>query len=65
MMPRHEFTPEERSRGGKARSQQPSFKDACSKGFEVTMVRHPFFARKHLKAKIKQFNESKKNKGAQ
>ena len=56
---RHVFTREERRRGGLARSQQPDFVEACRKGFEVTMETHPFFARKHLKKIIKDFNRRK------
>lgn len=58
-MPRHQFTPEERRRGGLTRSQQPSFVDACRKGFENVFITHPFFARKWLKKKIKAYNQAK------
>lgn len=47
-MPRHELTPEDRSRGGKTRAAQPSFIEACRKGFEATCAHHPYFVRKHL-----------------
>lgn len=52
-MPKHVFTQQERSRGGRTRSKQPDFVDACRKGFETTFERHPFFARHHLKMKIR------------
>jgi hypothetical protein len=60
-MARHKFTREERSKGGKVRCAQESMKEARERGFEVTMDRHPFFARKHLKAKIKQQNKERSN----
>jgi hypothetical protein len=40
-MPRHKFSREECRRGGKTRSQQPSFIDACRKGFEKAQELHP------------------------
>jgi hypothetical protein len=46
-----------RSAGGKTRAAQPSMKEARSAGFWSTMDRHPFFARKWLKKKIKGQNE--------
>jgi hypothetical protein len=52
-MPRYIFTKEERQRGGKTRKAQPDYYEACAKGWETTMQRHPFFARHYLKAKIK------------
>ena len=55
-MPRYQLTREDRSKGGKTRSQQPSFRDACSKGFWSTMDKHPYFARKHLKHIIRAYN---------
>ena len=58
-MVRHTFTPEERSRGGKTRCQQDSMTEARQRGFEITMERHPFFARHHLKLKIKQQNKER------
>ena len=48
-MPRHQFTDEERRKGGKTRAAQPSMQEARSRGFEVTCERHPFFARHYLK----------------
>ncbi len=40
-------------RGGKTRAAQESMAQARSKGFWTTMDRHPFFARRHLRRKIK------------
>ncbi len=57
---RHQFTREQRSKGGKTRSQQASFREGCSKGFWKTMETHPFFARKHLKRIIKEYNTCQK-----
>jgi hypothetical protein len=48
-----------RRRGGKTRAAQPSMKDARSKGFWTTMERHPFFARGHLRRKIKFQNHAR------
>ncbi len=56
---RHKFTRDECQRGGRARASQASFVEACRKGFERTMETHPFYARKHLKKKIKAFNAAK------
>ncbi len=42
-----------RSQGGKTRAAQPSMKEARSAGFWATMESHPFFARKHLRHKIR------------
>ena len=50
---RHQFTKEERSRGGKVRAAQESMQEARSRGFWMTMERHPYFARHHLKHLIK------------
>jgi hypothetical protein len=50
---KHELTREERSRGGKSRKKHPNYIESCQKGFEVTMERHPYFARHYLKSKIK------------
>lgn len=61
-MTRHTFTPEERSRGGTIRCQQENMTEARQKGFQTTMDRHPFFARKHLKAKIKQQNKERQQR---
>jgi hypothetical protein len=58
-MARHKLTPEECRRGGKARAQQESFKDACRAGFQATLERHPFYARHWLKQKIKASAEAK------
>lgn len=55
---------EARSRGGKTRSAQPSMKEARSAGFWSTMERHPFFARNHLKVKIKRQNVQRQRKTA-
>ncbi len=44
---------EARQRGGKTRAAQPSMSDARSKAFWTTMERHPFYARKHLRRRIK------------
>jgi hypothetical protein len=46
-----------RRRGGKARAVQESMTEARSKGFWRTMELHPFFARKHLRRKIKAQNQ--------
>jgi hypothetical protein len=59
---RHVFTKEECRRGGKARAQQESFVEACSKGFWTTMERHPFFARHYLKSIIREYNQSKQQR---
>lgn len=45
-----------RRRGGITRCQQESMYDARSKGFWRTMELHPFFARKHLRRRIKAQN---------
>jgi hypothetical protein len=58
-MPRHKFTREESQRGGRARCTQPSMKEAREKGFQSTMDRHPFYARHHLKLKIKEENKAR------
>ncbi len=42
-----------RQQGGKTRSAQESMTEARRKGFWTTMERHPFFARRHLRRKIK------------
>lgn len=48
---------EARRRGGRTRSAQPSMKEARVKAFWTTMDLHPFFARNHLKTKIKLQNQ--------
>jgi hypothetical protein len=55
---------EARRRGGKTRSAQPSMKEARSAGFWSTMERHPFFARNHLKVKIKHQNAQRQRKAS-
>ena len=52
---RYQFTREDCSKGGKARAAMPDFPEACSKGFWATMDKHPFFARKYLKKKIRAY----------
>lgn len=60
-MSRHKFSKEESQRGGRIRAAQPSAKQAREKAFQVTMERHPFYARHHLKLKIKQQNKERSN----
>lgn len=60
-MSRYQLTREDRSKGGKVRSQQASFTETCSKGFWATYDRHPFFARKHLRQIIQTHNARKKS----
>lgn len=60
-MARHQFTREERSKGGKTRCKQESMTEARQKGFATTLDTHPFYARHHLKAKIKKQNEERSN----
>lgn len=55
---------EARSRGGKTRSAQPSMTEARSKGFWTTMERHPFYARHHLRVKIKRQNVQRQRKAS-
>lgn len=40
-------------RAAQSKLTKEQLSEAGKKGFEVTMERHPFFARKYLKAKIK------------
>lgn len=55
---KHRFTKQESSKGGKNGSKEA--KSAAGHiGFERTCELHPYFARKHLKNKIKKFNEQK------
>jgi hypothetical protein len=61
-MPRHQLTYAERSRGGKTRAAQSSFREACQKGFWATMEAHPYFARHWLKKKLKAARSAKQNK---
>lgn len=56
---RYQFTHADRVKGGKARAAQESFRDACSLGFWACLDKHPFFARKHLKKKIRAFYQAK------
>lgn len=44
-MPRHQFSREERQRGG--------FGEACRLGFQRTLERHPYYARKWLRRKLR------------
>jgi hypothetical protein len=48
-----------RRRGGQTRAAQESAALARSKGFWVTMERHPFFARKWLRHRITSHNQVK------
>ena len=50
---KHQRIQEARRRGGKTRAAQPGMKAARSAGFWATMETHPFYARKHLRHKIK------------
>lgn len=59
-MPRHIFTKEEQSKGGKKSALHPNRKEICSKGFWSCVEKHPFFARKHLKKIIKGKNNEKR-----
>lgn len=45
-----------RQRGGRTRCAQESMYDARSKGFWRTMELHPFYARKHLRRRIRAQN---------
>lgn len=49
---RHQLTREEKSKGGRNQSREDKSR-AGQIGFQVTMERHPYFARHHLKHKIK------------
>ena len=46
-------------KGGKARAAQPSFPEACSKGFWACADKHPYFFRKHLKKRIRAYYKAK------
>ena len=39
-MPRHELTPADRSKGGKARAAQPDFSEMCSYGYEMLKAKN-------------------------
>ncbi len=53
-----------RSAGGKTRAAQPGMKEARSAGFWATMETHPFYARKHLRHKIKGQNDLRARQAA-
>ncbi len=38
---RHQFTPEERSKGGKTRASQDSFTEMCINGYEALQFKRP------------------------
>lgn len=50
---------EARRQGGKARAAQESMAEARTKAFWTTMDRHPFYARKYLRHKIKAQSRSR------
>jgi hypothetical protein len=61
---KHRRIIEARQRGGKTRSTQPSMTEARSAGFWRTMELHPWFARGHLRRKIKRQNELRNRRTA-
>jgi hypothetical protein len=59
---RHQFTPEERSRGGKTRAAQASMRDARSRGFQTTCWERGYGL--WLRKKIKGQNDLRRRKAA-
>ena len=58
-MQRYQFTRADCRRGGLARARQASFPEACQKGFWACAEKHPFYFRKYLRLKIRDYYAAK------
>jgi hypothetical protein len=50
---RHQFTPQERSKGGKTRAAQESFTEMCEYGYQMLQLKNPYAAMWIYEQKVK------------
>ena len=61
-MPRHQFTKEERSKGGKARAAMPDFSEHCENAYEALKWKRPDAALYILRQKIAPYMAAKQQR---
>lgn len=60
---RHQLTREERSKGGKTRSQQESFPTHCENAYQMLLIKRPDVAKSIYKYRVKPYMEKRYGNG--